>query len=70
MPAPLTADLDAVARPWLKAIVSAKALTIAITGKQKRAIVEAAIAEGASSAYPVGRILADVELPVDIHWSA
>ena len=25
MPAPLTADLDAVARPWLKAIVSAKA---------------------------------------------
>lgn len=52
------------------AIVSARALMIAITGQQKRDVLEAAIAQGASSNYPVGRILADVELPVDVHWSA
>jgi 6-phosphogluconolactonase len=52
------------------AIVNARALMIAITGQQKRDVLEQAIAEGAASPYPVGRILADVELPVDVHWSA
>lgn len=52
------------------AIVSARALMIAITGQQKRDVLESAIEQGASSNYPVGRILADVELPVDVHWSA
>ncbi|UIJ43597.1 6-phosphogluconolactonase [Sphingomonas cannabina] len=51
------------------AIVSARALTIAITGDAKRQVVEDAVKGGASSPYPIGRILADVELPVDIHWS-
>lgn len=70
MPEPLPPEAP-VARVTLSraAIVNARALMIAITGKQKRAVLEAAIAEGASSAYPVGRILADVELPVDVHWS-
>ena len=52
------------------AIVSARALMIAITGDEKKAVLERAIAEGASSNLPVGRVLADVELPVDIHWCA
>jgi 6-phosphogluconolactonase len=52
------------------AITSARALMIAITGAAKREVLEAAIDQGASSSYPVGRILADVELPVDIHWAA
>lgn len=52
------------------AIVSARALMIAITGDEKKAVLERAIEEGASSRLPVGRVLADVELPVDIHWSA
>ena len=52
------------------AIVSARALMIAITGQEKRDVLESAIEQGASSNYPVGRILADVELPVDVHWSA
>ena len=53
-----------------EAIVSARALMIAITGAGKKKVLEQAIKQGPSSAYPVGRILADVELPVDIHWSA
>jgi 6-phosphogluconolactonase len=70
MPVPLPPEAP-VPRVTLSraAIVASKALMIAITGKQKRAVLEAAIGEGASSAYPVGRILADVELPVDIHWA-
>jgi 6-phosphogluconolactonase len=71
MPDPLPAEAP-VARVTLSraAIVSARALMIAITGDKKREVLEAAIDQGASSAYPVGRILADVELPVDVHWSA
>ncbi|MCX8474529.1 MAG: 6-phosphogluconolactonase [Sphingomonas sp.] len=52
------------------AIVSARALMIAVTGQAKRDVLETAIEQGASSNYPVGRVLADVELPVDIHWAA
>ena len=51
-------------------MITARALMIAITGDKKREVLERAIAEGASSPLPVGRLLADVELPVDIHWSA
>ena len=43
---------------------------IAVSGQAKRDVIEAAIAEGPLSRYPIGRVLADVELPVDIHWSA
>ena len=51
-------------------IVTAKALTIVITGAAKRRVLEDALKQGESSAYPIGRVLADVELPVDIHWAA
>ncbi|MBO9623293.1 MAG: 6-phosphogluconolactonase [Sphingomonas sp.] len=71
MPDPLPPEAP-VARVTLSraAIVSARALMIAVTGQAKRDVLEAAIEQGASSNYPVGRVLADVELPVDIHWSA
>jgi 6-phosphogluconolactonase len=71
MPDPLPPEAP-VARVTLSkaAIVSARALMIAITGQTKRDVLEQAIEQGASSNYPVGRILADVELPLDIHWAA
>jgi 6-phosphogluconolactonase len=71
LPDPLPPEAP-VARVTLSraAIVSARALMIAVTGQAKRDVLEAAIEQGASSNYPVGRVLADVELPVDIHWSA
>jgi len=71
MPEPLPPEAP-VARVTLSkaAIVSARALMIAVTGQGKRDVLEQAIEQGASSNYPVGRILADVELPVDIHWAA
>ncbi|WP_404338687.1 6-phosphogluconolactonase [Sphingomonas sp. MMS12-HWE2-04] len=71
MPDPLPPEAP-VARVTLSrsAIVSARALMIAVTGQTKRDVLEAAIEQGASSSYPVGRVLADVELPIDIHWAA
>ena len=71
MPDPLPPEAP-VARVTLTraAIAAARALMIAVTGQAKRDVIETAIRQGAGSPYPVGRVLAEVELPVDIHWSA
>ncbi|VXC97285.1 6-phosphogluconolactonase [Sphingomonas sp. AX6] len=70
MPDPLPPEAP-VARVTLSlaAITSARALMIAVTGQAKRDVIEAAIEEGVGSPYPIGRVLAQSELPVDIHWS-
>ena len=49
-------------------ILSARTVLIAITGTEKRAILEEAIADGQSSKLPIGRVLAEAEQPIDIHW--
>ncbi|MBB3692963.1 6-phosphogluconolactonase [Sphingomonas sp. BK580] len=71
LPDPLPPEAP-VARVTLsrQAIATARALMIAVTGDAKRKVIEDAIKEGAGSPYPIGRVLADVELPVDIHWAA
>jgi len=70
MPDPLPPEAP-VARVTLsrQGIVTARALMIALTGADKRNVLEQAISEGPSSPYPIGRVLADAELPVDIHWA-
>lgn len=70
MPDPLPPEAP-VARVTLsrQGIVTARALMIALTGKDKRKVLEQAIEQGPSSLYPIGRVLADAELPVDIHWA-
>jgi 6-phosphogluconolactonase len=69
MPDPLPADGE-VARVTLTraAILSARTILITITGAQKRELLELAIADGQSSKLPIGRVLAEVEQPIDIHW--
>jgi 6-phosphogluconolactonase len=32
-------------------------------------VLEDAIEQGAKSVYPIGRVLADAEQAIDIHWS-
>ena len=64
---------DSLAEAWdalLHTPLFGIALTLAVAGQKKRDVIEAAIKEGPGSPYPIGRVLADVELPVDIHWSA
>jgi 6-phosphogluconolactonase len=69
LPDPLPADAP-VARVTLTraAILSARTITLVLTGKDKRKLVEKALKEGASSPYPIGRVLADAEQAIDIHW--
>jgi 6-phosphogluconolactonase len=69
MPDPLPAEAP-VPRVTLTrgAILSARTVLIAITGQEKREILEQAIADGQSSRAPIGRVLAELEQPIDIHW--
>ncbi|WP_066479283.1 MULTISPECIES: 6-phosphogluconolactonase [unclassified Sphingomonas] len=70
MPDPLPPEAP-VARVTLSraSIITAKALMIAVSGQAKRDVIEQAIEQGQSSPFPIGRVLAEAELPVDIHWS-
>jgi 6-phosphogluconolactonase len=69
MPDPLPADAP-VARVTLTraAILSARTVMIAISGSRKRELLEQAIADGQSSKLPIGRVLAEADQPIDIHW--
>jgi 6-phosphogluconolactonase len=70
MPDPLPAEAP-VARVTLTraAILSARTVLITITGQEKREVLERAIADGQSSKLPIGRVLAEAEQPIDIHWA-
>ena len=69
MPEPLPAEAP-VARVTLtrSAILSARTILITIRGDVKRALLEQAIVAGHSSKLPIGRVLAVVDQPIDIHW--
>lgn len=69
MPDPLPSEAP-VARVTLTraAILSARTVLVTITGQDKRNVLEQAIADGQSSRLPIGRVLAEAEQPIDIHW--
>ena len=69
MPDPMPTDAP-VPRVTLTraAILSARTILITITGDHKRELLEGAIADGQSSKLPIGRVLAEAEQPIDIHW--
>lgn len=71
LPDPMPADAP-VARVTLTraSILSARTILITITGQKKRDLLEQAIADGQSSKLPIGRVLAEVDQPIDIHWMA
>jgi 6-phosphogluconolactonase len=50
------------------AILSARTILITIQGADKRELLEGAIADGQSSKLPIGRVLAEAEQAIDIHW--
>lgn len=69
LPDPMPADA-AVPRVTLTraAILSARTILITLKGEARRDLLEQAIADGASSKLPIGRVLAEAEQPIDIHW--
>jgi 6-phosphogluconolactonase len=71
MPDPLPPEAP-VARVTLtrSAILSARTVLITVTGEDKKEMLEGAIEDGQSSKLPIGRVLAEAEQPIDIHWSA
>ncbi|GAA4714055.1 6-phosphogluconolactonase [Sphingomonas lutea] len=70
MPDPMPQDAP-VARVTLtrSAILSARTVLLTVTGAETRELVEGAIADGQSSKLPIGRVLAEAEQPIDIHWA-
>jgi 6-phosphogluconolactonase len=52
------------------AIGAARAVMIVIAGAEKRSLLEQAIKEGPLSSVPIGRVLASIEVPIDIFWRA
>jgi 6-phosphogluconolactonase len=69
MPDPLPSEAP-VPRVTLtrSAILSARTILITVTGQKKREVLEQAIADGQSSKTPIGRVLAEIDQPIDIHW--
>ena len=51
------------------AILQARTIIITITGQDKRDLLEGAIEDGQSSKLPIGRVLAEAEYPIDVHWA-
>jgi len=49
-------------------ILSARTILITLRGQEQRAMLSQAIADGHSSKLPIGRVLAEAEQPIDIHW--
>ena len=52
------------------ALLDTRALMIVMTGIKKRQLVEQAISEAHGSKIPIGRVLADAQVPADIYWCA
>lgn len=52
------------------ALASARTMMIVISGARKKAVLEEAIKEGPLSSKPIGRVLAEADVPIDIFWSA
>ncbi len=55
---------------WLNsALATARAVMIVLAGAERRRLLEQAIREGPLSSYPIGRLLAEMDVPIDIFWS-
>jgi 6-phosphogluconolactonase len=68
-PDPLPTDAP-IARVTLTraAILAARTILITCHGDAQREMLEGAIADGQSSRLPIGRLLAEAEQAIDIHW--
>lgn len=49
-------------------LASARTVTLVISGKAKRQLVEKALKQGATSPLPIGRLLAELDMDIDVHW--
>ena len=52
------------------ALLSAHTMIVTLAGEKAKSVLERAIDDGPLSGVPIGRVLAEAEVPVDIYWSA
>jgi 6-phosphogluconolactonase len=52
------------------ALSSARAVMIVIAGNEQKRVLEQAIEDGPLSRLPIGRLLSELDVPIDIFWSA
>ncbi|QLC22994.1 6-phosphogluconolactonase [Parasphingopyxis sp. CP4] len=68
-PAPPSAPYDRVTLTRA-ALLSTHTMIVTLAGQPKREVLEKAIKDGPLSSVPIGRVLAEVDLPLDVYWSA
>ena len=68
-PKPQSAPFDRVTLTR-SALLSAHTLIVTLSGQPKRDVLEKAIKDGPLSNVPIGRVLAEVDMPIDVYWSA
>ena len=68
-PMPDNAPVDRVTLT-AAAIAGARTVMVVLRGDAKRKVLEEAVEQGPLSAYPIGRLLAEVEADADLFWSA
>jgi 6-phosphogluconolactonase len=50
------------------AIMEARTVMLTINGAEKKAVLDKAVADGPSSTLPIGRVIADLTVPIDVYW--
>lgn len=67
-PMPREAPVDRVTMTRA-ALLDAHTMIVVIRGPEKRELLERAIEDGPLSSVPIGRVLAEASVPIDIYWS-
>lgn len=68
-PMPVAAPVDRVTLT-AAAIAGARTVMVVIRGEEKQRVLREALGQGPLSSYPIGRVLAEVEVDADVFWSA
>lgn len=67
-PMPAEAPVDRVTMTR-QALLDAHTMIVTLSGAKKKQILEKAIADGPLSNVPIGRVLAEATVPIDIYWA-
>jgi 6-phosphogluconolactonase len=68
-PLPASAPVDRVTLT-AASFASARTVMVVIRGEQKKSLLQEAIDQGPLSSYPIGRVLAEIDVDADVFWSA
>ena len=68
-PLPASAPVDRVTLT-AASFAAARTVMVVIRGEQKKRLLRDAIEQGPLSSYPIGRVLAEIDVDADVFWSA